>query len=60
MIIKPEDSLCIVEIDEKGEKSAEILVKTLSMTGTKRQTITTDNLRQLAKDFGVTLPKKFL
>ncbi len=42
------------------EKSAEILVKTLSMTGTKRQTITTDNLRQLAKDFGVTLPEKFL
>ncbi len=42
------------------EKSAEILVKTLSMTGIKRQTITTDNLRQLAKDFGVTLPEKFL
>ena len=42
------------------EKSAEILVKTLSMTDTKRQTITTDNLRQLAKDFGVTLPEKFL
>ena len=42
------------------EKSAEILVKTLSMTDSKRQTITTDNLRQLAKDFGVTLPEKFL
>jgi rhamnulose-1-phosphate aldolase len=27
---------------------------------TKRQTITTDNLRQLAKDFGVTLPEKFM
>ncbi len=42
------------------EKSAEILVKTLSMTGTKRQTITPDDFRHLAKDFGVSLPEKFL
>lgn len=42
------------------EKSAEILVKMLSMTGTKRQTITSQNLRDLAKDFQVTLPEKFL
>ena len=42
------------------EKSAEILVKTLSMTGAKRQTITPDDFRHLAKDFKVTLPEKFL
>ena len=42
------------------EKSAEILVKTLSMTGTKRQTITPTDFRNLAKDFNVTLPEKFL
>ena len=42
------------------EKAAEILAKTLSMTGSKRQTITPDDFRHLAKDFGVTLPEKFL
>ena len=42
------------------EKAAEILVKMLSMTGTKRQTITPDDFRHLAKDFNVTLPEKFL
>lgn len=42
------------------EKSAEILVKVLSMTGTKRQTIEPDQFRDLAKDFKVTLPEKFL
>lgn len=42
------------------EKSAEILVKMLSMTGTKRQTITAQNFRDLAVDFHVTLPEKFL
>jgi rhamnulose-1-phosphate aldolase len=42
------------------EKSAEILVKTLSMTGAKRQTITPDDFRHLAKDFNVTLPERFL
>lgn len=42
------------------EKSAEILVKTLSMTGAKRQTITPQNFRDLAKDFNVTLPERFL
>ena len=41
------------------EKSAEILVKVLSMGG-KRQTITPDNFRDLAKDFHVTLPERFL
>jgi len=42
------------------EKSAEILVKMLSMQSTKLQTITPDNFRDLAKDFNVTLPEKFL
>ncbi len=42
------------------EKSAEILVKVLSMTNQKRQTITPDQFRHLAKDFGVSLPEKFL
>lgn len=43
-----------------AEKSAEILVKVLSMTSSKRQTITPENFRELAGDFGVTLPEKFL
>lgn len=42
------------------EKAAEILVKQRSMCEKKRQTITTDQFRQLAKDFGVTLPDEFL
>lgn len=42
------------------EKSAEILVKMLSMTPNKLQTITPDNFRNLAKDFKVRLPEKFL
>ncbi len=41
------------------EKSAEIMVKVLSMGG-KRQTITSDNFRELAGPFGITLPEKFL
>lgn len=42
------------------EKSAEILVKMLSMRPDKLQTITPENFRDLAVDFNVTLPKKFL
>ena len=42
------------------EKSAEILVKVLSMTSVKRQTILPDDFRRLAVDFKVTLPEKFL
>ena len=42
------------------EKSAEILVKVMSMTREKRQTIVPDDFRRLAKDFRVTLPEKFL
>ena len=43
-----------------AEKSAEILVKMLSMQPNKRQTIMPDNFRDLAKDFNVTLPEEFL
>lgn len=32
----------------------------LSMQSDKRQTITPDDFRHLAKDFGVTLPEEFL
>ena len=42
------------------EKSAEILVKMLSMSPTKLQTIQPDDFRHLAKDFNVTLPEQFL
>lgn len=42
------------------EKSAEILVKMLSMQPNKRQTITTQDFRDLAKDFNVNLPEEFL
>lgn len=42
------------------EKSAEILVKTLSIRPDKLQTITPDDFRALAKDFKVTLPERFL
>lgn len=41
------------------EKSAEILVKVLSMGG-KRQTITSDNFRDLAKAFKVTISEDYL
>lgn len=42
------------------EKAAEILVKMLSIRPNKLQTITADDFRNLAKDFQVTLPEKFL
>lgn len=42
------------------EKSAEILVKVMSIRPDKRQTITPDEFRDLAKDFHVSLPEKFL
>ena len=42
------------------EKSAEILVKTLSMSPNKLQTITPQNFRDLAVDFKVELPEEFL
>ena len=42
------------------EKSAEILVKVLSIRPDKLQTITADNLRQVADGFHVNLPERFL
>ena len=42
------------------EKSAEILVKVMSMAPRKLQTITPDDFRAVAKDFHVTLPEEFL
>lgn len=43
-----------------AEKSAEILVKVLSMKTEMLQTITDDNFRDLAKEFNVTLKEKFI
>ncbi len=43
-----------------AEKSAEILIKVLSIQPTKLQTITPNNFRELAKDFSVNLDEKFL
>ena len=40
------------------EKSAEILVKVMSMAPRKLQTITPDDFRAVAKDFHVTLPNR--
>ena len=42
------------------EKSAEILIKVLSMVPQKRQTISPDNFRKLEKGFHITLPDRFL
>ena len=42
------------------EQAAEILVKVLSITPNKLQTITPDQFRHLANDFKVELPEKFL
>lgn len=42
-----------------AEKSAEILVKVLSMTPVRKQTITDENLSELAGEFHVMLPEKF-
>ena len=42
------------------EKSAEILVKVLSINSHKLQTILPNDFRSLAKNFNVTLPEKFL
>ena len=42
------------------EKAAEILVKVLSMSPKKLQTITLQDLKELASDFNLSLPEKFL
>ena len=43
-----------------AEKSAEVLVKVLSMGPGKRQTVTAGQLRQLAGECGADLPERFL
>lgn len=47
------------ELMDTVEKSAEILVKVTSMGG-KRQTITAQNFRDLAKDFNVSISEDYL
>ena len=42
------------------EKSAEILIKVMSMVPQKRQTIEPDDFRALAKGFNVELSERFL
>lgn len=42
------------------EKAAEILLKVMNVTDKKRQTITPDDLRHLARAFNVVLPEKYL
>lgn len=42
------------------EKAAEILIKVLSVRSDKRQTIEPGQFRQLAKEFHVELPERFL
>ena len=42
------------------EKSAEILMKVMSMAPKKLQTITPDDFRELAVGFKVELPERFL
>ena len=42
------------------EKAAEIYVKAMSMGQGIKQTISDDNLRAIARDFGVTLREEFL
>ena len=60
MFASGEDFALTFGLMHTAEKSAEILVKMLSMQPNKRQTITPDNFRGLAKDFNVTLPEEFL
>ena len=60
MFVSGEDFDLTFGLMHTAEKSAEILVKMLSMQPNKRQTITTDNFRDLAKAFNVILPEEFL
>ena len=55
-----QNSVCSFNRVHTIEKSAEILVKLLSIRPDKLQTIEPDQFRALAVDFGVTLPERFL
>ena len=60
MFVSGEDFDLTFGLMHTVEKSAEILVKVLSIRPDKLQTITPQNFRDLAVDFKVTLPEKFL
>ena len=60
MFASGEDFELTVGLMHTVEKAAEILVKVLSITPNKLQTITPDQFRHLANDFKVELPEKFL
>ena len=60
MFVSGEDFDLTFGLMHTVEKSAEILVKVLSVRPDKLQTITPQNFRDLAVDFKVTLPEKFL
>ncbi|MCM1284251.1 MAG: rhamnulose-1-phosphate aldolase [Muribaculaceae bacterium] len=60
MFVSGEDFDLTFGLMHTVEKSAEILVKMLSMRPEKLQTITPQNFRDLAAGFNVTLPEKFL
>ena len=60
MICSGEDFDLTFGLMHTVEKSAEILVKVLSIQPNKLQTITPQNFRDLARDFKVTLPEEFL
>lgn len=60
MFVSGEDFDTAFGLMHTVEKSAEILVKVFSMGQGKRQTIQPQEFRNLAQDFHVTLPEKFL
>ena len=60
MFVSGEDFDLTFGLMHTVEKSAEILVKVLSIRPDKLQTITPQNFRDLAVDFHVTLPEEFL
>lgn len=60
MFCSGEDFDLTIGLMHTVEKSAEILVKVLSMRPDKLQTITPQNFRDLAEGFKVTLPERFL
>ncbi len=60
MFCSGEDFDLTIGLMHTVEKSAEILVKVLSMRSEKLQTITPQNFRDLAEGFKVSLPERFL
>lgn len=60
MFCSGEDFDLTIGLMHTVEKSAEILVKVLSMRSEKLQTITPQNFKDLAEGFKVSLPERFL